>query len=115
MNTGRYVFAQVLSIVNRYEFQKCVERYKGDYRNRGLTCWNQFAQLFFGQLTGRNGLRDICLCLNAHKNSLYHLAYILKKRFVVGTNRFLMPHSPHIFLFARWFSGHVLPGSIFFL
>ena len=73
MNTGRYVFAQVLSLVNRYEFQKCVKRYNGDYRIRGLNCWNQFAQLFFGQLTGRNGLRDICLCLNAHKNSLYHL------------------------------------------
>ena len=73
MNTGKYVFAQVLSLVNRYEFQKCVKRYNGDYRTRGLNCWNQFAQLFFGQLTARSGLRDICLCLNAHKNNLYHL------------------------------------------
>jgi hypothetical protein len=73
MNTGKYVFAQVLSLVNRYEFQKCVNRYKGDYRTRELNCWNQFAQLFFGQLTARNGLRDICLCLNAHQNNLYHL------------------------------------------
>ena len=73
MNTGKFVFAQVLSIVNRYEFQKCVRRYGGDHRTRGLNCWNQFAQLFFGQLTGRNGLRDICLCLNAHKHNLYHL------------------------------------------
>lgn len=73
MNTGKYVFAQVLSLVNRYEFQKCVKRYNGDYRARGLNCWNQFAQLLFGQLTARKGLRDICLCLNAHKNTLYHL------------------------------------------
>jgi len=73
MNTGKFVFTQVLSLVNRYEFQKCVNRYNGDYRTRGLNCWNQFAQLFFGQLTARNGLRDICLCLNAYKNSLYHL------------------------------------------
>ncbi len=73
MNSGKFVFSQVLSLVNRYEFQKCVNRYNGDYRTRGLNCWNQFAQLFFGQLTGRNGLRDICLCLNAHKNNLYHL------------------------------------------
>ncbi len=61
------------SIVNRYEFQKCVDRYNGDYRTRVLNCWNQFAQLFFGQLTGRNGLRDICICLGAHGNQLYHL------------------------------------------
>lgn len=73
MNSGKYVFSQVLSIVNRYEFQKCVDRYNGDFRTRELNCWNQFAQLFFGQLTARNGLRDICLCLNAHKNQLYHL------------------------------------------
>ncbi len=73
MNIGKYVFAQVLSLVNRYEFQKCVERYKGDYATSKLNCWNQFAQLFFGQLTGRNGLRDICLCLKAHNNRLYHL------------------------------------------
>jgi hypothetical protein len=73
MNTGQYVFAQVLSLINRYEFIKCVKRYNGDHRARGLNCWNQFAQLFFGQLTSRNGLRDICLCLNAHKDSLYHL------------------------------------------
>ena len=73
MNAGKYVFAQVLSLINRYEFQKCVNRYNGDYRTRELNCWNQFAQLFFGQVTARNGLRDICLCLNAHKNNLYHL------------------------------------------
>lgn len=73
MNTGKYVFSQVLSLINRYEFQKCVNRYNGDYRTRELNCWNQFVLLFFGQLTARNGLRDICLCLNAHKNNLYHL------------------------------------------
>jgi len=73
MNAGKFVFAQVLSLVNRYEFQKCVKRYNGDYRTKGLNCWNQFIQLFFGQLTSRKGLRDICLCLNAHKNNLYHL------------------------------------------
>jgi IS4 transposase len=73
MNVGKYVFAQVLALINRYEFQKCVDRYNGDYRTRELDCWNQFAQLFFGQLTARNGLRDICLCLNAHKKNLYHL------------------------------------------
>ena len=40
---------------------------------RGLNCWNQFVQLFFGQLTSLNSLRDICTCLKAHKKKLYHL------------------------------------------
>ena len=73
MNSGKYVFAQILQFVNKYEFDKCVSRYKGDHRVRDLNCWNQFIQLFFGQLTSRNSLRDICLCLKAHKNKLYHL------------------------------------------
>jgi hypothetical protein len=73
MNSGKYVFAQILQFVNQYEFEKCVSRYKGDHRVRDLNCWNQFIQLFFGQLTSRNSLRDICLCLKAHKNKLYHL------------------------------------------
>ncbi len=73
MNSGKYVFAQLLQFVNKYGFDKCVNRYRGDHRVRELNCWNQFIQLFFGQLTSLNSLRDICLCLKAHKNKLYHL------------------------------------------
>jgi transposase len=73
MNSGKYVFAQLLQVINRYEFEKCVTRYKGNHRVRELNCWNQFVQLFFGQLTARNSLRDICVCLKAHRKKLYHL------------------------------------------
>lgn len=73
MNSGKYVFAQILTFVSRWEFEKCVERYNGDFRTRDLNCWNQFIQLFFGQLTSLNSIRDICLCLKAHRNKLYHL------------------------------------------
>ena len=73
MNSGKYVFAQLLQYVDKYEFEKYVSRYNGNHRVRDLNCWNQFTQLFFGQLTSRNSLRDICTCLKAHKNKLYHL------------------------------------------
>lgn len=73
MNSGKYVFSQLLQYINTYEFEKYVSRYKGDHRVRDLNCWNQFVQLFFGQLTSRNSLRDICVCLKAHKRKLYHL------------------------------------------
>ncbi len=73
MNSGKYVFAQLLQFINKYEFEKCVTHYNGDYRVRHLNCWNQFVHLFFGQITSLNSLRDICLCLRAHKNKLYHL------------------------------------------
>jgi len=73
MNSGKYVFAQLLHFVDRYEFEKFVSKHNGDFRTRDFNCWNQFIQLFFGQLTSRNSLRDICVCLKAHKNKLYHL------------------------------------------
>ncbi|MEO6685044.1 MAG: IS4 family transposase [Dyadobacter sp.] len=73
MNSGKYVFSQLLHFIDRYEFQKCVVKYNGDFRTREFNCWNQFIQLLFGQLTSRNSLRDICVCLKAHKNKLYHL------------------------------------------
>ena len=59
MYSGKYIFSQLLDFVNRYEFEKCVQRYNGDFRTRDLNCWNQFVQLFFGQITSRNSLRDI--------------------------------------------------------
>lgn len=73
MNSGKYIFAQLLQFINRYEFEKCVSKYNGDHGTREFNCWNQFIQLFFGQLTARNSLRDICTCLKAHQNKLYHL------------------------------------------
>jgi len=73
MNSGQYVFSQIVSYMSVYEFSKCVERYQGNKKVRELNCWNQFLQLFFGQLTGRNGLRDIHTCLKAHQSNLYHL------------------------------------------
>lgn len=73
MNSGKYIFSQLLDFVNKYEFEKIVKKYNGNYRVRELNCWNQFIQLFFGQLTNLDSLRDICLCLKAHNSKLYHL------------------------------------------
>lgn len=73
MNKGRYLFSQVLDFIDKYEFNKCVKRYFGNYHVRGFDCWNQFLYLFFGQLTSLGSLQSICLCLKAHKRKLYHL------------------------------------------
>ena len=73
MNKGRYLFSQVLDFIDKYEFNKCVKRYFGNYHVREFDCWNQFLYLFFGQLTSLGSLQSICLCLKAHKRKLYHL------------------------------------------
>jgi len=73
MNSGKYVFRQILDFVNQYEFNKCVNRYSGNYRLRDFKCWNQFTQLLFGQITALESIRSICTCLQAHEGQLYHL------------------------------------------
>jgi hypothetical protein len=73
MNTGKFVFSQLTDFVNKYEFNKCVKHYFGDYRSHELNSWNHFLQLLFGQLTGLNSINSICFCLKAHRKNLYHL------------------------------------------
>ena len=48
-----------MSLVSRYDFQKCVDRYKGDWHAKTLTCIDQFKIMSFAQFTGRSSLRDI--------------------------------------------------------
>ena len=69
------MFSQVVDFVPRYEFDKIVAKYKGNYHTRELSCYNQFLHLLFGQLAGCSSLREICLCLEAHKSILYHLGF----------------------------------------
>ena len=73
MNKGKFVFAQLTSLITRYEFDKCVLRYQGDYKVQDFTCWNQFLCMMFGQLTHRESARDIITCLKAHQNKVSHL------------------------------------------
>lgn len=75
MNEGKYVFAQIADFIPRYQFDKLVKKYHGDYRAHELTCYNQFLHLLFGQLTPCTSLRDICMCLAAHQDCLYHLGF----------------------------------------
>lgn len=72
MNTGRTILSQLLDFASRYEFDKCVDKYKGNYRVRSFTCWEQFIVMAFAQLTGRESLRDIESCLGAISTKLYH-------------------------------------------
>ena len=73
MHFGKFVFAQIVEFIPRYEFEKCVKRYKGDFHAKSLNSYNHLLQLIFGQITACTSLRDICLCLKAHQSNLYHL------------------------------------------
>jgi hypothetical protein len=75
MNQGRTVFSQVISFLPDREFRRCVERYQGDIRLRGFSCWDQYLAMAFAQLTYRESLRDIEACLRSMQGKLYHLGF----------------------------------------
>ena len=69
------VFAQLLQLISRYEFNKCVDRYCGNLRICKFSCWDQYLAMAFVQLTGRDGLRDIGACLRSHRDKLYRMGF----------------------------------------
>ena len=73
MYTGRIVFAQLMDLLPLHEFQKCVQRYQGNYRVKNFSCLDQFLTMAFAQLTYRESLRDIESCLRAMEPRLYHM------------------------------------------
>ena len=75
MNQGRTVFSQLISFLPDREFRRCVERYRGDIRLRGFSCWDQYLAMAFAQLTYRESLRDIEACLRSMQGKLYHLGF----------------------------------------
>jgi len=73
MYSGRLVFSQVMDHLPYKPFTRIVGKYSGDHNVQHFTCRSQFYCMAFGQLTYRNGLRDIITCLRAHQSKLYHM------------------------------------------
>lgn len=73
MNTGKTIFAQIMDFLPLHEFRKCVKRYRGNYKVQKFSCYEQFLCMAFAQLTFRESLRDIEVCLRSVQNKLYHI------------------------------------------
>ena len=73
MYVGKTLFAQVMDVLPWKTFHRIVARYGGDYRTRSLSCAEQFRIMAFAQLTYRESLRDIEVCLAAQQAKLYHM------------------------------------------
>lgn len=73
MHAGKLVFAQIAEWLPRSSFQRAVERYRGSYKVQSFSCWDQLLCMMFAQLTYRESLRDIEVCLRSHVRELYHL------------------------------------------
>ena len=67
------IIGKLLSGINRKKFKRIVDKYKGDFAVKKLTCWEQFVLVFLGQITESVTLREIVDLIKFHSNHQYHL------------------------------------------
>ena len=67
------MFAQLMQHLPLTTFRRCVTRYRGAFKVQSFSCLDQFLCMAFAQLTFRESLRDIEVCLRAQSSKLYHL------------------------------------------
>ena len=75
MNTGQTLFSQLMDFLPTHEFNRCVDRHHGNHRVRRFSCRDQFLCMAFAQLTYRESLRDIEICLRSIRHKLYHAGF----------------------------------------
>src|SRR5579862_6171966 len=75
MRTEKPIFCQVMDWIHGEQFRRCVNRYQGNYRIRNFSCWDQFLAMSFAQITYRDSLADIEVCLRSRHDQLYRLGF----------------------------------------
>ena len=75
MNSGTYIFSQVTSVLPKRVFDGIVKKYGGDKYVKGYSCWNHLMVTMYGQLAGRNSLREFVCIADAHRSMCYHLGF----------------------------------------
>lgn len=75
MNTGKYIFSQLVEFLPQRVFDAIVMKYEGNKYVKHFTCWNQLLVMMFGQLSNRDSLRDLGTTLAAHGSKAYHLGF----------------------------------------
>ncbi|WP_395006121.1 IS4 family transposase [Undibacterium sp.] len=73
MNVGKTLFAQVMEFVPWKNFSRIIGRHGGDAGVMTLSCADLFRIMAFSQLTWRESLRDIEVCLTANRAKLFHM------------------------------------------
>jgi len=73
MNVGKTLFAQAMEYVPWKTFSRIITRHRGDAGVRTLGCADLFRIMAFAQLTWRESLRDIEVCLGANRTKLFHM------------------------------------------
>jgi transposase len=75
MNSGKYVFSQLVDFLPKRVFDMIVKRYDGDKWVKTFTCWNQLLVMMYGQLAACDSLREVACIVDSIKNKSYHLGF----------------------------------------
>ncbi len=67
------VFAQLLKLVPRHQFETLAKTHHIGRQFRKTSRWSQFVALAMGQLSGRHSLRDVVANAEAQRRRWYHL------------------------------------------
>src|SRR5271166_1892312 len=75
MPVGKLIFSQITEWIHPEQFRRCVNRYHGNCKVYNFPCWDQFLAMSFAQLTYRDSLADIEVCLRSRHDQLYRLGF----------------------------------------
>jgi len=73
MYAGQLIFSQIMDFMPLQTFRRCVGKYRGNFKIKTFSCLDQFLCMAFAQITYRESLRDIEVCLRSQNNKLYHM------------------------------------------
>jgi hypothetical protein len=75
MFQGQFIYSQLTDFLPKRIFDGMVSKYDGNKYVKHFSCWNQLLCMVFGQLTGRDSLRDLMVSIEPHKPKFYHLGF----------------------------------------
>jgi hypothetical protein len=75
MNAGKLIFSQLTDWIHPEQFRRCANRYDGNYKVYNFPCWDQFLAMSFAQITFRESLADIEVCLRSRPDQLYRMGF----------------------------------------
>jgi len=90
MYEGQLIFTQVMTFMPRNVFDAAVERHRGNYNSKGITCRDQLLAMVYAQLTCMDGLTGIVESLDVNRHCLYHMGFrcgVLSKSTLAHVNK----------------------------
>ena len=95
------VFAQMLKLIPRHEFESLANQHHAGRRLRKMTRWTQFVAMATAQLSGRHSLQDVASNMAAQARKLYHLGISAVSRSSLARVNASQPYELYEALFAK--------------